>query len=163
MPCPLEFWIRNRHNSINFEAKRMLKVTQFSMKYPQLLIFLLSLYCVSSFPLMLVILTDIRGILGTRYLVSSFRLLSLTLWLTMSTTKLYKCRNINCWSYLIHRYHTRNDVDVCCNQGMTYCGFFSICRLRLICLQNNRHSADCRSRYRSNLRKPPRVHVRRFW
>ena len=48
------------------------------------------------------------------------------------------------------------------HQGMTYCGFFSICRLRLICLQNNRQSADCRSRYRSYLHKPPRGHARRF-
>ena len=35
------------------------------------------------------------------------------------------------------------------NQGMTYCGIFSICRLRLIGIQNNLQSADCRSRYRS--------------
>ena len=48
-------------------------------------------------------------------------------------------------------------------QGMTYCGFFSICRLRLICLQNNRQSADCRSRYRSYLHKPPQGHARQFW
>ena len=34
-------------------------------------------------------------------------------------------------------------------QGMTYCGLFSICRLRLIGLQNNLQLADCRSRYRS--------------
>ena len=34
-------------------------------------------------------------------------------------------------------------------QGMTYCGIFSICGLRLIGLQNDLQSADCRSRYKS--------------
>ena len=41
-------------------------------------------------------------------LVSSFWLLSLTLWLTMWAAKLKKCWHINCQSHLSH------DVDVCC-------------------------------------------------
>ena len=36
---PLQFWTRNSCNSVNFEAKRMLKVPKFSKKYFQFLIF----------------------------------------------------------------------------------------------------------------------------
>ena len=82
-PCPLEFWIRNSRNSVNFEARRIFKVPKFSKKYLKFLIFhqfLLSLerflhnlqktrYHVRSFFLMLVVLTIMRGVLGTQYRV----------------------------------------------------------------------------------------------
>ena len=50
-----------------------------------------------------------------KYKASSFRLLHLTLWLTMWATKFKKCWIINCQSRLSHRLYNRSDVDAGCN------------------------------------------------